>query len=553
MGRAAALAVLLAALSDSLAVSAQQGRPPATIGGRITAAHNGEPIGNATVEAMVAGAGDQQAVLRRVTTDAQGRYAFPALPAGQYRLTASRTGFVRLQFGQRSAFESVAALTVRDGEQLRADFALPRGGAIGGRVFDQTGEPIANVNVQAMRVAVVQGRRQLVMVGARQTDDLGTYRLFGLAPGEYFIVATADRETHMVTDVGATAVLANGGFVESDGTRVYAPTYYPGTPRAADAYRINVEPGEDENNVNFSLTMAPLVRVSGRVVDASGVPIEARIELQPETGSLLASAHTRVSAPDGTFEISGVPAGRYFASVLGRLSEDGAPDVAWFPLEVDTTHISGLTIQTTRGATMSGSVLADGDGRVNTSALRIVAERVGRTTGVSTVSAQVVADSFEMGNLIGPYTLAVDQLPEGWAVASITSNGRDITDDPLEFRGGEQLNLQVVITNRLSELYGTVRAEGRVVPRAAVVVFPEDASKWSAPSRSIRVARTDQNGGFAVRSLLPNQRYLAVAMEFVEDGEHQNPEFLERVRPRAAILPASNDRNRTLDLTMVRR
>ena len=519
----------------------------------MTAVHTGEPVPGATIEAMASVQGSEQAMLRRVTADAQGRYWFPSLPAGRYRLTASRTGFVSLQFGQRSAFESVDTLLVRDGEQLRADFSLPRGGAIGGRVFDETGEPIANVGVQAMRVSIVQGRRQLVAVGARQTDDLGVYRLFGLAPGEYYIVASVDPERHSVTDLGATAVLVSGGFVESQGSRAYAPTYYPGTPRAADAYQINVEPGEDENNVNFSLTMAPLVRVSGRVVNVSGVPIQARIELQPEAGSLLASAHTRVSGPDGTFDISGVPAGRYFANVLGRVSEDGPPDVAWFPLEVDTTDIPDLTIQTTKGATLSGTVLADGDGRVNTGALRIVAERVGRATGAATVGAQVVADAFEMGNLIGPYTLAVDQLPQGWAVTSITANGRDVLDAPLEFRGGEQVDLQVVITNRLSELYGTVRAEGRVVSRAAVVVFPDDASKWPAPTRSIRLARTDQNGGFAVRSLLPNQRYLAIALEFVEDGEHQDPGFLERVKPRATILPASSDRNRTLDLTMVRR
>jgi hypothetical protein len=84
-------------------------------------------------------------------------------------------------------------------------------------------------------------------------------------------------------------------------------------------------------------------------------------------------------------------------------------------------------------------------------------------------------------------------------------------------------------------------------------VFPEDASRWTGASRSIRTARTDRNGDFAIRALVPDQRYLAIAVEYLNDGDDQDPEFLEQMKARAAILPASSDRNRTMDLTLVTR
>jgi hypothetical protein len=149
--------------------------------------------------------------------------------------------------------------------------------------------------------------------------------------------------------------------------------------------------------------------------------------------------------------------------------------------------------------------------------------------------------------------LTFEGLPRGFALRSITANGADATDGQLEFRGTEYVDLQARLTNRLSELYGTVRAQGKAVPRASVVVFPEEASRWTGASRSIRTARTGRDGDFAIRELLPNQRYLVVAVEYLNDGEDQDAEFLLRMKPRASILPASTEQNRTMDLTLITR
>ena len=53
-------------------------------------------------------------------------------------------------------------MDLQDGQQLAsANFALARGGAITGRVFDDFGDPVANARVQVLRSQIVEGRRRL--------------------------------------------------------------------------------------------------------------------------------------------------------------------------------------------------------------------------------------------------------------------------------------------------------------------------------------------------------------------------------------------------------
>ena len=72
---------------------------------------------------------------------------------------------------------------------------LPRGGVIAGTVADENGLPAFGVQVRVLQYRVVQGERTLAPVQTANllgevTDDRGTYRIFGLPPGEYIVSAT---------------------------------------------------------------------------------------------------------------------------------------------------------------------------------------------------------------------------------------------------------------------------------------------------------------------------------------------------------------------------
>ena len=168
--------------------NAQAPTGTARISGRVVAADTGTPIRRAQININ---SRDAQ-FNRNVTTDGEGRYELATLPAGRYRLFVSKAGFVALEYGQARPFEAGKPLDITAGQLLeKVDFSLPRGSAITGRITDEFGDPMTDVQVQAMRYQFVNGERQLVDAGRMaQTDDLGAYRIFGLMPGDYIVRAS---------------------------------------------------------------------------------------------------------------------------------------------------------------------------------------------------------------------------------------------------------------------------------------------------------------------------------------------------------------------------
>src|SRR5579862_8609364 len=153
----------------------------ARIRGRVLAADTGQPLRKAFVRAVSGEVREN----RLVTTDDKGLYDIAELPAGRYQLTATKGSFVSLQYGQTRPFQAGKAVQLVDGQTLdKADFSLPRGSVITGRIVDDAGEPANEVQVSAMRYQYAQGRRQLVNTGRfGTTNDLGEYRLYCLSPG----------------------------------------------------------------------------------------------------------------------------------------------------------------------------------------------------------------------------------------------------------------------------------------------------------------------------------------------------------------------------------
>src|SRR4029078_3259066 len=89
-------------------------------------------------------------------------------------------------------FEPGKPIDLTEGQLMeKADFSMPRGSAISGRLVDEFGDPVADAMVSAMRSAWSGGRRQLQPTGRTvMTNDLGQFRIYGLSPGDYYVNAT---------------------------------------------------------------------------------------------------------------------------------------------------------------------------------------------------------------------------------------------------------------------------------------------------------------------------------------------------------------------------
>jgi hypothetical protein len=553
---AALFFVLIAAPTDAQAPPRDTSRtPPATgsavIKGRVIAADTKRPLRGARI--MISG-GDLGPENRTANTDADGRYELTDLPAGRYTLRVTRSGYLTLLYGQRWPEEAAKQLEIHEKAVVEnVEFALPRMSVISGRITDELGDPIEGVNVYALKSIFFNGRRQLAPVGSAQvrTDDAGLYRLLGLATGTY-LVSARSREVWTTT---------TGGVKQAMG---YAPTYFPGIPTQSHAQKINVRAGQEVVGIDFGLVLGRAAKISGTALDSQGRPFQTvllTIEVRgPGMGSFGTAASAPV-APNGTFKIPNVPPGDYLLSAsTGR--DVPEPEAAIIPVTIDGTDVENMTLTGSRGGTIQGVVVAEDGSTPPLTRVLITAmpPLLGQPNPVvlgtfrSAGFANGGSDGrFEVRGVFGEVFLRLRGLPETWALKAVLHEGRDLTDVPLTLASNESLtNVQVVITSRITSLSGDVRdAKGTSVREAHVIGFPVDSSRWQDHQRFIRSTRLDQKGLWTIKGL-PDGEYLAVAVEFVEEGQWADPEFLESLRGQASKVTLNPGEPQTLSLRVVR-
>ena len=69
-------------------------------------------------------------------------------------------------------------------------------------------------------------------------------------------------------------------------------------------------------------------------------------------------------------------------------------------------------------------------------------------------------------------------------------------------------------------------------------------------SRYLASARPDQQGRFEVTKLPPGT-YLAVALDYLEDGQGSDPEFLQQMRPYATPIQLGDGEQKNVTLQVV--
>ena len=83
-----------------------------------------------------------------------------------------------------------------------------------------------------------------------------------------------------------------------------------------------------------------------------------------------------------------------------------------------------------------------------------------------------------------------------------------------------------------------------------MVVFSDDPQKLTlAQNRWMSSARPDQDGRYRVTSLPPG-RYFAIAVDYVAQGEWQDPDWLARAAKKATTFTLDEGTNKTLDLKL---
>ena len=356
---------------------------------------------------------------------------------------------------------------------------------------------------------------------------------------------------------------------------IYPTQFFPGTPSAAQAATLTLRSGQERSGVDFTLRPAKTTRVSGHVIGPDGPAGNVGLRLVPEGDDFATELETSatMSGASGEFTFIGVVPGQYAVKVL-RVPRPPAPAVSnvtsvqvgggamvmtstgpgatlpgipaeptlWASVSVGVTDtdVTGLNVVLQPGARLTGRVEFDGmKERPDAQALArvpILVERADRGMnagpGVNIPPGRVdESGAFKTYGIPGgKYFVRVLGAPAGWTVRSVTSEGRDISDTPLDIGTADVTNIVITLTDRETKVTGVVRgANGTADPDALVVIFPADSAAWSAfglNPRRMRSTRVAKSGTYTFGGLPPGE-YVVAAVKEENLGTWQYPEMLD--------------------------
>jgi protocatechuate 3,4-dioxygenase beta subunit len=484
----------------------------------------------------------------------EGKFSFRNVLPGRYSLLATRSGYVRAEYGQRGPNSAAATLEVRAGQNVRdIRISMIPSAAISGRVIDTNGEPAINAQMHAWRVSYAEGWRKLVAITSQVTNDLGEYRLFGLPPGQYYVSAQPDppgfirspayaSQTPPVPGVVVLAFTAGGsGGLADPANRTamqtlteYAPIYFGGAASEFSATPITVSPGNDLRGVDIPVDRIPMVSLRGTVIDSvTGEPVRAMVTVTPLAPNVAFTSLTTITVTGGVLSV--VPVRAISASPQGQFQTAALLHGSYLVTAVADSpgrRLVGQTIASTRSLDPAGMriMLAPAlevSGRIAFEGAAVPNLKVGL---ISTASqpldappVAVAADgSFTLQGVVpGRYLLQVSPLSNAYVKSAHFANG-DILNGGIVLERAPDSRIEIVVAGDSGRMNGTVSGADRQ-PLAGIttVLVPDDRNRIDLFQSVV----TDASGQYRFSGVAPG-RYKLFAWEDVEKNAWRDSGFM---------------------------
>jgi hypothetical protein len=222
-------------------------------------------------------------MLNSSTVGLDGSYSFAGVKPGTYYLHAIYTGYID-PFSQftdedfastdpavRARLAQIPTVTVTGTDSAHLDLRLVRGAAISGRILYDDGTPAVGWSLsvikpkstddpnEAMAAAMAPALAMMGIGQPSKTDDRGSFRIAGLAAGEYALRAS----------LTATPTGISGSNMGDAGSGINLIVYTGDTFTRADAKPIKLIAGDEISGIDITVPSHKLHNIAGHVVAKS--------------------------------------------------------------------------------------------------------------------------------------------------------------------------------------------------------------------------------------------------------------------------------------------
>ncbi len=529
--------IILAAafLMSSLHASAQNvGAAPTTsaqgfrIAGIIVSKTDGHPLTNARV---ALGSTKARQKAESVTTSDDGKFEFTGVPAGKYALSGAKRGYIPAGYDQHDQF-STAIVTGAGLDTEHLVLNLNPQSIISGRVLDETGEAVRDATVTIYRDNHFEGVHQIQTFRGAQTNDLGEFEIPDLEPGTYFMSATAQPWYAVHPQTG----WPSGDFDRSLDA-AYPITYYGDVTDPDGATPISVHGGE-HLQAEIHMNPVPSLHVLVHVPDSGNNQFPFPQFQQPAfDGSLPVQRMENRMIKPGTWEITGIPAGKYDVRLMGP---SAGGQINGVELNNTTQELDTSAAEPTCSLQVSVSFEdANPSGRYSV----MLRGKSARITQARPLDSKGQAEFQNLAS--GSYEVFVLASGSRFSVGRIHADGATINGHAIALTAGSSASLSISAVRGSAEIEGAVMRSGKPFAGAMVVLVPRN------PGNNRDLFRRDQSdldGTFVFHNVIPGS-YTAVAIENGWDLDWSQPELISGYAKHGVPIQVSNQPRQNLTLS----
>ena len=532
--------------------------PTAVVEGSVINIQNSRTIPRASVSlSRLKGGGGKS-----VRADGNGHFIFEHVEAGSYKLIAERLGF----FTDSRLREYQPVFDVAEGQHLKnMPVRLMPSALVTGQILDEYNDPVQDVEIRLLTVKMRLGQMLLSPAGKTLTDDRGQYRIPGLHPGRYYVIAEYKQARSAADPVRAAvaqqlaqqtaaANRRNGGvdvapLFQPDTTEpafTYPPLFYPATDDFQQAQAVVLKPG-DEVVADFIMISAPLVSISGRVTNGmTGAPAGTAVVSAYWTPYIEAEGMPARVSDDGRFEVRGVAPGHY--TLRGSFTAEGISYAGEQAVEVGIRGAQNVEVA------LLPDFVAIGHVRVGDTEYSGLARSAIEFTGegmLPRVRAKAVPNEYKFEAQLRQdrrYHAIIRNLPEDFYLKSVVLSGHEVPPDNVVVNGtrGE---MELIVSPAGGHVEGVLYDSKDQPARGSILLVPDVPQP--GPLDLFRRTSADGKGKFTLRGVAPGS-YRLVAMESLNlDSEINSPEFLRSIGNRGDSLIVEEGGKYTVSLRLV--